>query len=106
MKTSWLIGILMLVIGASLLSGIIEMQYLGGAASTQGVLEKMFTLSWSGFKDAFWFDYAMFTGAWQIVRWLFVAVNVSVLVSLGLTLGGMSAAGLVLLVTLGIALVG
>lgn len=100
------------MIGASLLSGIIEMQYLGGAADTESVFERLlapamatsttniFTLGYSvvatspiwigALWEAFWFDYAMFTGVWQIVRWLFVAVNLGVIVSLVLALRGTS----------------
>ena len=109
MKTSWLIGFFFLMIGASLISGIIELQYLGGAAGTVGVFEKIFspgvvststvmginfgflttTMTFlTGLWEAFWFDYAMFIGAYVIVRYLFIAVNLGIIVSLVLALRG------------------
>ena len=42
MHTNWLIGIFFLMIIASLISGIIEMQYLGGSADVVAVFEQIF----------------------------------------------------------------
>ena len=77
MKTSWTIGIFTLFILLSLISGVIEMQYLSAGTDQEAIFERLFaspSLSWdtiSAFWDCLWFDYAFFNGAWQIVRWIF-----------------------------------
>lgn len=107
MHTNWLIGIFFLMIIASLISGVIEMQYLGGSADVVAVFEQIFnpgavssgtvlgidvgfiTTSINfitGLWRAFWFDYAMFTGAYSIVRIFFIAINLGVIVSLAMDL--------------------
>jgi hypothetical protein len=92
---------------ASLISGIIELQYLGGNADVVAVFEQIFNpgavssgtvlginvgfISTSiafitGLWKAFWFDYAMFTGAYGIIRIFFIAINLGVIVSLAMDL--------------------
>ena len=43
-KTSWIIGLWMLFIGGALLSGILEMQYLGGSEDVSGVFNRMMSV--------------------------------------------------------------
>jgi len=70
MKTSWFIGVLMLFIVLSLISGVIEMQYLSGSLDQVSIFERLFaspSLSWDmlfAFWDALMFDYAFF--AWRL----------------------------------------
>jgi len=104
MKTSWLIGIFTLFIVLSLISGIIELAYLGGSENHSNVFSTIFATKidtstsiwgtlWSSLvftKDlivavwsAFWFDYAFFTGQYQIFRWaFFLPVSIGLIVSL------------------------
>lgn len=93
MKTSWFIGILTLFVLMSLVSGIIEMQYLGGQENSEAIFERLFSspaLSWDilfAAWDALWFNYAFFTGAWQIVRWvLFMPIGAATAINLMLIL--------------------
>jgi hypothetical protein len=107
MHTNWLIGTFFLMIIASLISGIIELQYLGGNADVVAVFEQIFNpgavssgtvlginigfISTSiafitGLWRAFWFDYAFFTGAYGIIRIFFIAINLGVIVSLAMDL--------------------
>jgi hypothetical protein len=89
MKTSWFIGLLMLFMLMSLVSGIIELQYLGGSQDSEAIMERLFSspaLSWDilfALWDALWFNYAFFTGAWQIVRWvLFMPISAAIAINL------------------------
>ena len=108
MKMSWLIGITSLFIVLSLISGVIEGVYLGGAEDTQTVLESLFSpatpstttllgidvtalaATWNWFTALFgllFFDYAFFDGEWQIIRWIiFIPVGLATVISIVLAL--------------------
>ena len=92
MKTSWIIGIWILFIGGSIISGIVEMQYLSGSTDEAGVFTNLMTapvlgdnvnlftiigavikitVGWVGaIWDMLWWDYAFFTGGWVIFKWV------------------------------------
>lgn len=103
MKPGWLIGIGMLFISLSVVSGILEQQYLG--RDDAGLLYRllnsyseinfgnplvaigsMVTGSWQAIGalwGMFWFSYAFFEGTWQIVRFaVFLPISVALAVSL------------------------
>lgn len=110
MKTSWIIGLFTLFIVLSLISGIIELAYLGGSESHSNVFSTLFTAEidtstsiwgtiWSSLiltKDiilaiwsALWFDYAFFEGQYQIIRWaLLLPVSVGLIFSVLLAARG------------------
>jgi hypothetical protein len=106
LKTSWLIGVLALFIVMSLISGILELQYLSGTADQEGIFERLFAppvvtsgnvigIVWSGitttwdsltaFWDLLWFNYTFFTGAYGIVRWIvFFPISIALILTLSL----------------------
>lgn len=102
MKTSWIVGAWIVFLGGNLLSGVLEQQYLGGSAGTSQVFNSLMnTPIVTDFnlltlpidlvllaKDLFlaliqmllW-NYAFFTGGWEIVRWFLFAISVGIIVS-------------------------
>jgi len=114
MKTSWFIGLFTLFIVLSLLSGIMELAYLGGSEDHSNVISTLMTaqidtstgllgIVWSSLvltKDiivaiwsALWFDYAFFTGQYQIIRWaFFIPLSIGLIVSLLMAIRGTSSA--------------
>ena len=81
----WFLVLFSLMLLLTFINGIIEEVYLGGIESTFGTLigtdmgisDRMGAL-WS----ALWFDYAMFTGEWLIVRYLFMCISAAVIISI------------------------
>lgn len=91
MNIKWVIGLVMIFILGSMLSGIMELQFLSGDANQQSVIEGLFgwaNISGSGlygvaesiivatpgvigsfFQMLVW-DYAFFDGSYQIIRWV------------------------------------
>lgn len=90
MKTSWLIGMATLFMIGALLSGIMEMVYLGAGGAQQSVLARMFqipilenanvlTVGFAvlmmpvnfvvGLFNMLTWNYAFFQGSWSIVKW-------------------------------------
>jgi len=112
MKTSWFIGLFTLFITLSILSGIMEMVYLGGSEDHSNVISTLMTaqidtstgllgILWSSIiltKDiivaiwaALWFDYAFFEGQYQIIRWaFFFPVSIGLIISLLMAIRGTS----------------
>lgn len=91
MDVKWVIGLVMIFIVGSLLSGVMEMQFLSGEGDQQAVITQLF--SWANFSGSgFWdisetiivatpqvigaffkmlvWDYAFFDGSYQIIRWV------------------------------------
>ena len=109
MKSSWIIGLWMLFIGGALLSGILELQYLGGSESVVGVFNKIMSVpslanmsffevtgaiigivwSWiQAFWDVLWWNYAFFDGSWAIIKWLLLyPLSAAMVVSTVLAIG-------------------
>lgn len=103
MKTSWIIGIFTMFILLSLISGILEAQYLGGqedqvdtftklmsppsftSMNPLNVLWTVVTIGWhylTAFWDMLWFNYAFFTGGWTIIKWIvFFPISIGVVFS-------------------------
>ena len=115
MKTSWVVALWILFVGASLLSGILEMQFLSGTGGQEaGVLTRLMTIP--SLKDldffsaaiaivsipftwllAFWdmimWNYAFFTGSWALAKWfLCYPLSAAVVVSIIMTIRGTSSA--------------
>jgi len=112
-KTSWIIGLWMLFIGGALLSGILEMQYLGGSEDVSGVFNRMMSVpslsnlnflevagavigiiwDWvQAFWDMLWWDYAFFHDNWAIFKWMLcyplsIAMVVSTVMAIGRGVG-------------------
>lgn len=109
MNPKWLIGILMMFVLCSIFSGIIEMAYIGDTETsvigrlfyvdaltvqgTWGNITSFFTGVFTQplqFLQALWdvltWDYAMFHGAYGIVRILLFTVSAGLIVSFVLTL--------------------
>ena len=110
MKTSWLIGMVMLYVMLTVVSGISEGTYFGGTgvATVWQCLTSFQTIEATNIatvvidviiiiKDLFvglfeiltW-KFSFFTGVWIIFRWLFTAISVGIVVSLLLALRGTS----------------
>ena len=92
MANKWMIGLWILFIGGSLLSGILEMQFLSGSGvQEQGVFEALMsppsftdmnplTFMWTivtttfewlqAFWDMLWWNYAFLTGGYSIIKWI------------------------------------
>jgi len=113
LATKWLVALMTAFIVLSLLSGIIEQEYLGN--STAGLLSQVITRPevtevnnpltfvatfvtqiWQILKvvwQAFTWDYAFFDGYWAIVRYaIFMPISVGMIVSLLMALRGVSSA--------------
>jgi len=112
MKTSWLIGMVMLYVMLTVVSGISEGTYFGGTgiATVWSAMHSFQTIEVTNvftaivdiivnIKDLFiglfeiltW-KFSFFTGVWLIFRWLFTAISVGIVVSLLLALRGTSSA--------------
>jgi hypothetical protein len=84
-----MIALWILFIGGALLSGILELQYLGGEADTSLVLGNVMSPPildnaltavveiviyikdlFLAILNALWWNYAFFSGDWQIIKWL------------------------------------
>jgi len=109
MKASWIIGLWMLFIGGALLSGILEMQYLGGSESVSGVFNSLMSVpslanlnfleivgavigivwNWiQAFWDMLWWNYAFFDDSWAIIKWiLFYPLSVAMVVTTVMAIG-------------------
>jgi len=91
MKTSWIIGLWVLFIGGSLISGITEMQFLSGSTNEVAVFNRLMTqpvladanvftivgavvkmtINWFfAFWDMLLWNYAFLTGGWAIFKWI------------------------------------
>jgi len=110
MKTYWLIGFIVLFILLSIISGIVEMTYIGEAEASRiqlllqpelpestipiiGTAVAWVNLAWDWLKNLwhmFWFDYAFFTGGYIIIRYFFIAISVGIIFSIILALRGTS----------------
>jgi len=87
MKPGWIIGLLILFIGLQIIMGICEMSY---TTDVPDVFEAfMAGGSWNasrvndaimGMWKAFIFDYPFFTGAWMMLRYVFMAVSAGVVI--------------------------
>ena len=111
MSIKWIIGLMTAFIILSLLSGIIEMQYLG--TSDAGILNSIITapevvsfnnpltavytfasFAWNMTKAlwaAFWWDYAFFQGYWVIFKYaIFWPISVGIIVAIVLAIRGVS----------------
>jgi hypothetical protein len=105
--TKWLIALAILFVVGSLLSGIIEQQYLG--SSQVGVLHgliggyeqvdfsnpligigSLLSIVWNSFKalwNMFWWNYAFFDGEWVIIKYaLFWPISFGMVITLVLSL--------------------
>ena len=109
MKTSWLIGMVMLFVICTITSGIQEGTYFGGGAktlfdtassfktldisspltSTFGVIIKVWNMMRGLWQIITW-DFSMFTGVWAIIRWTLFGISIGIIVSLLLALRGTS----------------
>lgn len=96
----------MLFVVCSLISGIMEMEYLSGSSDQESVFERLLSppvitgsnvigVMWSGltttwdYLTAFFavltFDYAFFSGAYQIIRWIiFLPIGIAMILTLAL----------------------
>lgn len=81
---------LTLFMGLSLISGIMEMQFLGGSGDQTSVLQRLLDPSFSrdyfgAIGAIFTFDYAFFTGAYNIIKWVvFMPIAIATYVGIGL----------------------
>lgn len=104
--TKWLIALAILFLMGSLLSGVIEQQYLG--SSQVGVLHgliagyqqanfsnpiigiaSIFSIVWNSLKaiwQMFWWNYAFFDGYWVIFKYLGWCISLGVVITLVLSL--------------------
>lgn len=109
MKTSWLIGMVMLFVVCTITSGISEGTYFGGGAGTiwnaitsfktvdisnpltvtYGVAIAVYEMMTGLFEILTW-DYSMFVGVWAVIRWLLFGISVGIVISLLLALRGTS----------------
>lgn len=102
MRMGLVIGLMTLFIGLSLINGIMEMEYLSGGG-IESVFYRLTHYDWNSiadiivnvgqffnaFVDVITFDYAMFTGAWDIVRYvLFLPLSIGFVVAIVLALRG------------------
>jgi hypothetical protein len=102
MRMGLVIGLVTLFIGLSLINGIMEMQYLSGTG-IESVFYRLTHYEWnsiadvivnvgqffSAFVDMITFNYAMFTGAWQIVQYaLFLPLSIGFVTAIVLALRG------------------
>lgn len=106
MKTSWFIGLIMLFVVFSVISGIMEMSYFGGGEASRihtlltgvqipegvnfiGATIAFITQTWEFIANLwhmFWFDYAFFQGTWGIVRYIvFLPISIGLIVTLVLS---------------------
>lgn len=111
MKTSWLIGLVMLFVILTVITGVMEMSYLGGAEASRlqrlmqpdvpaytnplGAITAYVTATWDYIQNLwgiFWFDYPFFQGSWAILRYIFMAVSIGVIVSLVAVIRGVGSA--------------
>jgi hypothetical protein len=99
MRTSWIIGVVILFIMLSLVCGLVENVYMGSSESTSPDARIQMLLSPNFSSISFidyvlnlwamlWFDYAMFTGGYSIVRYLFMAVSAGMILSFFLAIRG------------------
>ncbi len=98
--TKWLVGFLMLFLFLTAISGVVENTYLGGAETSRldqlmkptmpsysnpiGGIIAVFDATWdylSNLWGIFWFDYAMFTGQWVFIQYLFMSVSIGIIAS-------------------------
>jgi len=101
MSIRWVITLVSLWLGLSLVSGIMEQTYLGSShagllltllepniPATSNFLEGTLAYVTVGrdwlltLWQMFWFDYAMFEGAWVIVRMFFIAISLGMVFGL------------------------
>jgi len=106
MKTSWVIGLIMLFIIMTVISGICEMTYLPateesrlwvllhpfeGFRSILDLPEMVF--DWAvNLWGMFWFDYAFFQNEWIIVKYLFWSISIGLIWSILSTIRGVGSA--------------
>jgi len=110
MSTKWLIGLTTLFIILTIASNIIEQAYLGtGETGTiWNVMKSFQAINFSnpltavggiiiavidlvkGIFAMLTFDYAFFTGVWEVFRWLFMSISLGIVVSLVLAIRGVS----------------
>ena len=107
MKTSWLVGMVMLFVFCTIQSGISEETYFGGGAGTiwkaitsfqtidiANPLSVTFGVGiavydfFKGLYQILTWDFSMFQGVWAIFRWVFMGISVGMIVSLLLALRG------------------
>ena len=111
MSIKWIIGLMTAFVILTILSGIIEMQYLG--TSDAGILHNIITApKITTFNDpisivvtlatatlniakalwqAFWWDYAFFQGYWVIIKYaLFWPISIGIIVAFLLAIRGVS----------------
>jgi len=111
MKTSWLIGMVMLFVICTITSGIQEGTYFGGGAGTiwnaltsfktidianpltvtYGVAIAVYEMMTGLFQILTW-DFSMFVGVWAVIRWMLFGISVGMVISLLLALRGTSSA--------------
>lgn len=110
MHPKWLIALGMVFIVCSILSGVLEMSYLGNHETStlwkamsafdivdssnplsiaSGVVVGMWNLIKAAFQILLW-DYAFFTGYWLVVKYLFMTISLGIVVALFLSLRGTS----------------
>lgn len=103
MKSSWIIGIMVLYVALAIISGMVEMTTPLGVDEVSrikvlmsptapaytdplGAIFAYITFTWDYIANLwgiFWFDYAFFSGGWVYVRYLlFIPVSIGVIVSL------------------------
>ena len=103
MKSSWIIGLLVLYVVLAIISGMVEMTSPLAAGDINRIqtlmsptvpaytnpLGAVFAyITWTADYIAnlwgiFWFDYAFFTGSWALVRYaIFIPIGIGVVVSL------------------------
>lgn len=112
MKTSWLIGMVMLFVICTITDGIAAGTYFGGGAGTlfdtassfktldvsspltssYGVIIKVFSMMKGLWQIISWDFPHIFHGVWAIIRWLLFAISVGIIISLLLALRGTASA--------------
>ena len=111
MANKWIIGLWILFIGGSLLSGILEMQFLTGTGEhEEAVFERLMsppafenmnpltfvwvivttTFQWlQAFWDMLWWNYAFLTGSYSIIKWILLyPLSIAFVVSIILAIRG------------------
>ncbi len=107
MRTTWIVGIVMLYLLGAVISGTLELEYVG--AGTTGTLFDLiqpdfasitnpltaiagfFIMLWGWIQalwKVFWWDYAFFTGNWEILKYFGWCVSIGIVVSLVLAVRG------------------
>lgn len=110
MKTSWLIGLAMIYVTLTVVSGISEGTYFGGTGietiwdamtgiktievsnPVTAIIEILMDVGriFQGLFEIFTWKFSFFVGVWAIFRWLLFAISLGIMMSFALAIRGTS----------------